>query len=186
MAVQLTFPGLYPVAEPATPLATPVTPLWGFPYISPRDRQQHARALGLAGEALCDSLLLRFGLLSLVPPDHLPYDRLIMTGGAQARLQVKTCAVPSGGLWCFTMRKGYQGSVVGTRPYALGDFDIGALVCLAANAVIFTTATGPWFRLTDHDVARAAADPRASLEEALTRIGISPTPTTPAMLPDAA
>ena len=131
MAVQLSFPGFAPVTAPVATVSSTVAPLWTFPDITTRDRQQHARALGLAGEALCDSLLLRYGLLSLVPPDHLPYDRLIMTGGAQARLQIKTSAVPTGGLWCFTMKKGYQGSVVGTRPYAPGDFDIGALVCLS-------------------------------------------------------
>lgn len=186
MPVQLTLPGLGTTTPPADATPDGPAPLWSFPNISARDRQLHARALGRAGEALCDSLLLRHGLMPLVPPDHLAYDRIVMVGGKQARLQIKTSAVATTGTWSFTMKKGYQGSVIGTRRYAPDDFDIAALVCLSANAVHFTTDPGPWFRLSHHDVERAAADPRASLEQALADIGISPTPTAPTALTIAA
>lgn len=179
MPIQLSFPELTPLIPLTEPANASAVHLWHFPDISARDRQLHARAFGRAGEALCDSLLLRHGLLPLVPPDHLAYDRLVICGNSQARLQIKTVAVPTNGAWSFTMKRGYQGSAIGTRRYEPDDFDIAALVCLSANVVFFTSQSGPWFRLTDHDVARAASNPRESLEQALAEIGISPVPTAP-------
>lgn len=153
--------------------------LWNFPDISPKDRQLHARALGQAGEALCDSVLLRFGLLPMLPPEHLPFDRLLTAGDLTARVQIKTAAVPTAGTWSFSMKRGYQGSPSGTRAYQPGDFDIAALVCLSENSVIFTTQTGPWFRFSQAEVTAAARDPRATLAQSLADLGLSPPPSLP-------
>lgn len=177
MSFQPTLTGLHlcPTPQPAT---SPQV-LWNFPDISPEARQRHARALGQAGEALCDSLLLRYGLLPMVPPDHLPFDRLLTAGDLTARVQIKTTAVPTNGIWSFSLKKGYQGSPGGTRAYAPGDFDIAALVCLSENSIIFTTQAGPWFRFSQAEVAAAARDPRATLEQSLNDLGLSPPPSLP-------
>lgn len=172
MPVQLPLRGLelprvdHPAVQPAD--------LWNFPHMPAASRQNNARAIGAAGEALVDSILLRQGLLPVPAPEFLPYDRLVIFGDTAFFLQIKTCALPIGGSYSFSLTKGYQRSPTGIQAYAPGDFDIAACVCLQDNAVFFMPSGVHSKTLNAADVAALKVHPRDSLEEALISVGLMP------------
>lgn len=172
MAIQLTLRGLDLPVPPAA-LGT-ARDLWSYPDVPGTTISDNACLIGAAGEALCDSLLLRHGLLPMAVPGSLPTDRLVYVPGGLARVQIKTCSAPRDGAFNFNAAKGYRNSPQGARGYADDDYDILALVCLSENVIAFTSEVRAYHRVPVFAVPGLRADPRATLTEALIRIGLDP------------
>jgi hypothetical protein len=141
--------------------------LKSYPDVTPEALSRHARAIGAAGEALVDSLLLRHGLVPAVVQDGLPTDRLLQLPSAVARLQIKTRTRPGPTGYLFRMARGYRGNPGGRRPYDDADYDIAALVMLPLNLVYFTSRKGPQHLVTFAEIRRLHKAPLASLDTAL-------------------
>ena len=141
--------------------------LGAYPNVSPEALSRRARMIGLAGEALVDSLLLRHGLLPSPVPDGSSSDRLLPLARRTVRLQIKTRTRASARGYEFRMQKGYRGNPSGRRNYAPGDFDLAALVALPLNTVLFTAARGSQLLMPRAALARLAERPLASLDAAL-------------------
>lgn len=172
MAIQLTLTGL---ALPAPPAALETArDLWSYPDVPGATICDNACLIGAAGEALCDSLLLRHGLLPMSVPGSLPTDRLVYVPGGLVRMQIKTSSVPRDGAFNFNAAKGYRNSPQGARGYAEDDYDILALVCLSENVIAFTAEVRAYHRVPLFAVPGLRADPRATLTEALIRVGLDP------------
>ncbi|MFC3060004.1 hypothetical protein [Paenirhodobacter populi] len=180
----MTFQPLLPGLLPRPPLCLPPGShqLWSFPDLSRKDRCRHAKALGLAGECLVDSLLLRYGLSVMRLPEFTAVDRLILHPEQILRLQVKTTTVRQNGGWCVNAHHGYGRSPQGLRPYEPDAFDLLALVVLPENAVFFTAERRSRHRVRDTELAMIKADPRLSLEAAFWSLGLSvPGPDAPVL-----
>jgi len=141
--------------------------LASFPDVESITASRRARLLGLAGEYLVDSLLLRVGLFPSPMPDGAPSDRVIAFACRSIRLQIKTSAKPGPRGYTFRMQKGYRCSPAGRRPYAAGDFDIAALVALPHNAVMFSAAQSPTILMRFDSLGELKRTPLASLDQAL-------------------
>lgn len=141
--------------------------LESYPDVAPEALSRHARAIGAAGEAFVDSLLLRHGLVPAVLQDGLPTDRLIQLPGGVLRLQIKTRTRPGTSGFLFRMARGYRGNPAGRRPYDVSDYDIAALVMLPLNLVYFTSEKGPQHLVTFAEIRRLQKTPLASLDAAL-------------------
>ena len=170
MPVQFPLPGL---SLPCPPVSHPAeVQLSAYPAVSPAVLSRHAKLLGAAGEALVDSHLGRWGMLSLPVPESLPYDRLVVIGRTLLRVQVKTASVARGGAFNFEIAQGYRGAPAGVRGYAADAFDLLALVVLPHNAVAFTADLGRRHRLPVAAIPGLLAAPRASLARALDALGL--------------
>ena len=141
--------------------------LAAYPDVTSQAVCRRARLIGMAGEALVDSILLRHGLLPSPLPDGASADRMIPLARRSLRLQIKTRTRASARGFAFRMQKGYRGSPGGCRAYDADDFDIAALVALPLNIVRFTAERGPSLFLSLKDVASLRLDPLASLDRAL-------------------
>ena len=183
MPIQLLLPGLTPAAPP--PPAPPSDDLMMYPEVPSGTLSRHAKLLGRAGEALVDSFLGRWGLLSLPVPECQPFDRLLVIGGTALRAQIKTASVARDGHFNFEVSHGYRGSPTGVRGYAAGSFDLLILVMLPHNAVMFSADLGRRHRIAVTDIPRLQAAPRASLGRALVDLGLDAA-TCPGGEPDAA
>lgn len=137
-----------------------------YPDVSHDVRRANAKFIGAAGEYLVDSLLTRHGLTVWSAPDLHCADRLIELFGRAVRIQVKTVSAPVGGLCNFSMTCGNP-RAGGQKRYALGAFDIAALVVLSHNVVKFVPNRGRSFRISTMEFAELAADPIDSLEYSL-------------------
>lgn len=171
MPVQLPLTGLS-LPEPAPLAAADLSDLWSYPDLSTQTLCTHAKLLGHAGECLADSLLSRFGLLSIPLPEMSPADRLVLHPARPLRLQVKTTSTRRGTAWQFNIQRGYAHAPSGIRPYEAGAFDLLALVVLPENVVRFTAELRPRHRIAQAEIAALRAKPRASLEEALLSLGL--------------
>ncbi|MDG3042476.1 PDDEXK-like family protein [Roseicyclus marinus] len=138
-----------------------------YPNVSPDALSRHARAIGAAGEALVDSLLLRHGLTPATVQDGLATDRLLQLPGGVVRLQIKTRTSPGPTGYTFRMAKGYRGNPCGRRPYSTTDYDIAALVMLPLNLVYFTAEKAPQHLVRFSEIRRLHTSPLASLDVAL-------------------
>ena len=138
-----------------------------YPDVTPDVLCRHARAIGQAGEALVDSLLLRHGLVTAHLPDGNCADRLLLLPNRSLKLQVKTRTSPGSRGYVFRMQKGFRASGDGCRPYDVGDYDIAALVALPINAVMFTSDQGATLRIPHERIPQISADPLCSLASAL-------------------
>lgn len=177
MAIQLTLHGL---ALPVPPVTLEVArPLWHFPAVASATLCENAALIGAAGEALCDSILLRFGLLPMSVPGSMATDRLVHSPGGLFRLQVKAASAARDGAFHFVVSKGYRNAPRGIRGYDPDDYDMLALVLLSENVVAFTSEHRPSYRIRVAEIPRLRTDPRASLEEALLRLGLDPDPRAP-------
>lgn len=174
MAIQYRLPGLLP-PEPADPCRLgPGHALWSFPHVAAETLCAQANLLGCAGEALVDSLLLRHGLIPLAVPAGLAVDRIVIHPGGSFRLQIKTTATRREDGYAINAERGYRGSPQGRRGYEADDYDMLAIVALPDDVVRFTTDVRPRHRIFLSEIAGLRADPRASLEAALIRIGLDP------------
>ena len=172
MAIQLTLRGL--VLSTPPPAVLTARPLWGFPDIAAADLCENAVLVGAAGEALVDSLLLRHGLLPLAMPGSLSCDRIVWMPGGAFRLQVKTTVNARGGSFTFNAARGYRGAPQGRRAYGEDDYDVLALVALSEDVVAFTAEVRSHHRIPVAAVPGLRADLRATLTEALLRLGLDP------------
>jgi hypothetical protein len=100
----MTFQPLLPGLLPRPPLCLPPGShqLWSFPDLPREERCRHAKVLGLAGECLVDSILLRYGLSVMRLPEFTAVDRLILHPEQILRLQVKTTTMRQNGAWFST------------------------------------------------------------------------------------
>lgn len=146
--------------------------LWPFPEVPHYVLSRHAKMLGQAGEHLVDSLLCRYGLISLPVPEVLPVDRLVVHPDRLVRIQVKTSSSCRDGAYHFSLHKGYQRGPTGIKPYAPNDFDIAAFVVLPENVVLFTASKQASCRIPISEIAHLRARPRDSLDEALLELGV--------------
>ena len=137
-----------------------------YPDVSHDVRRANAKFIGAAGEYLVDSLLSRHGLTVWSAPDLHCADRLIELFGRAVRIQIKTVSAPVGGMCNFSMSCGNP-RAGGQKRYALGAFDIAALVVLSDNVVKFVPNRGRSFRISTTEFAKLAADPIGSLEHSL-------------------
>ena len=172
MPVQLPLTGLS-LPEPAPLASADLSDLWSYPDLSTQTLCTHAKLLGHAGECLTDSLLCRFGLLTIPLPELSSADRLVLHPARALRLQVKTTSSLRSGAWQFNIQRGYGHAPSGIRPYDAGAFDLLALVVLPENVVRFTAELRPRQRIAPAEIAALRADPRASVEEALLALGLT-------------
>ncbi|WP_323811304.1 hypothetical protein [Yoonia sp. 67-2] len=161
------YPTLHRLLDDSDLLHDALHDLGAYPNVASDAVCRRARLIGLAGEALVDSLLLRHGLHPSPLPDGASADRLIPLGQRTVRIQIKTRTHPGPRGYAFRMRKGYRGNPLGTRAYEVGDFDIAALVALPANVVFFTCAPGINLTVPLNAIPELAARPLASLDLAL-------------------
>ena len=176
MPHQMPLPGI-DLPVPLVPSATPDadrTALQDYPHVPSHVLCQNAKQIGGAGEALFDSLVMRYGLDSLPMPESAAFDRMLLVGNLSVRVQIKTTSVPVGRAYSFTMSKGYRGSPQGVRSYAAGDFDLAACVILPANAVWVTAEKREGYRVDVTAIPGLVADPFASLRRALADLGHAP------------
>lgn len=170
MPIQLSLPGLPPIAPKL--LNPRHNDLTTYPDVSSAILSRHAKLLGRAGEALVDSFLARWGILSLDVPECQPFDRLLLIEDVALRAQIKTASAARDGHYHFEVSHGYRGSPQGVRSYAAGSFDLLALVVLPHNAVMFCADPARRHRIAVGDIPRLQAAPRASLDAALSDLGL--------------
>ncbi|MFT2095825.1 group I intron-associated PD-(D/E)XK endonuclease [Acidiphilium multivorum] len=129
---------------------------------SPEPQRRHLPSTTLIGEAGANLILSRlqsWGIAAQPAMAGLPYDLIAdVPGFDMLRIQVKTRSRPNGKRCIFTMQRGHQRSRAGTFPYAPGDFDLAAFVCLSLSAVFFYAGPverislgTPWLRLPGID-----------------------------------
>ena len=141
-----------------------------YPFVTPEAISRRARMIGLAGEALVDSLLLRHGLQPASMPDGASADRLIPFARRSIRLQIKTRTQAGPRGYSCKMLKGYRNTPQGVRASDDGDFDIGALVVLPLNAVVFTASQHTHLTIPVSLFQKMASNPLRSLDIALTAL----------------
>lgn len=161
------YPTLHRLLDDSDLLHDALHDLGAYPNVTPAAVCRRARLIGLAGEALVDSLLLRHGLHPSPLPDGASADRLVPLGQRTVRIQIKTRTHPGRHGYTFRMRKGYRGNPRGTRAYDVGDFDVAALVALPENVVFFTCSKGLNLTLPLSTIPTLAASPLESLDWAL-------------------
>ena len=176
MAIQLILPGLSLPAATGPSATTTRSDLWHYPHLDTETLCAHACALGAAGEALVDSLLLRYGLIPLPVPPGFAADRLVLCAGHLLRLQVKTTSSLQEAGYCVNAQRGYRGAPQGRRDYGPADYDILAIVVLPEMVCRFSTDLRSRHRIAPGEIAGLRADPRASLAEALLHLGLDPDP----------
>ena len=147
-----------------------------YPDVTPDVLCRHARAIGQAGEALVDSLLLRHGLVTAHLPDGNCADRLLLLSDRSLKLQIKTRTSPGSRGYVFRMQKGFRASGGGCRPYEAGDYDIAALVALPINAVMFTADQSATLTIPHGCLPKISADPLCSLASALSDLDAAAAP----------
>jgi hypothetical protein len=164
------FPTLSDMLAPNAHFSESFNGLCQFPAIDSAIASRHARALGLAGERLVESILLRHGLFPAPMPDGSPSDLLIPLANMSLRVQVKTTTRCGPRGYTFRMTKGYRFSPAGCRPYEEGDFDIAAVVALPINTVMFTASQMTTLLMPFERIPLYQAQPLASLETALAEL----------------
>lgn len=174
MAIQLLLPGLVLPAPDMADLPPALPDLWGWPDVGAATLSAQACLLGAAGEALVDSLLLRYGLVPLPVPPGLAADRLVVHRGRLLRMQIKSTSSARDDGYAVNCERGYRNSPQGRRAYDVEDYDLLAVAVLPENVVWFTTDTRLRHRVSWGEVAALRARPRDSLEAALVALGLDP------------
>ncbi|AUM73998.1 group I intron-associated PD-(D/E)XK endonuclease [Paracoccus jeotgali] len=149
-------------------------PLRAYPEVEPNVISKRAREIGLSGELLVMSKLIRIGFTVLQPPDHLHHDLMMVWQNRLLRVQVKATTRPYKGAYRFTMSKGYRNNPLGTRPYERCDYDLAALVILPEECVFFTAERRERHCLPVSVIAQLRAHPTHSLFEALSELRQTP------------
>lgn len=148
--------------------------LWDFPNVSTEALHANAKWIGLAGESLVDSTLLRFGIYTTPLPETLPADRLLhYRPDLPLRLQIKTASQPRACGYCFNVMHGYHRTRSGVRPYEAEDFDLVALVLLPENVVKFSSEKRPSQVVSFREIDQLRRYPRRSLDRALDELGLT-------------
>ena len=173
MSLQPRLIGLEELFESHIP-PPPGHDLRNFPNVPRQALSANAKWIGLAGELLVESVLLRIGLVSAQLPEFMPADSIVYHPGALLRVQIKTCSKPRDGAFHFNVCKGYHRSPTGVRRYDRSDYDLLALVALSENVVKFTADRRQMQALLLADVPELRMYPRRSLDDALKAIGIQP------------
>lgn len=171
MPFQPSLPGL--LSRPPSCLPPGSHRLWSFPDLPGIECSRHAKILGLAGECLADSMLMRYGLSVMRLPEFSGVDRLILHPDRILRLQIKTTSTRRNGAWVFQIHHGNGRSPKGLRPYDPGAFDLMALVVLPENAVVFTAEARRSIRISDRELTALQRDPRGSLETAFRSLDLA-------------
>lgn len=144
-----------------------------YPDMTTEDLCRYAKFLGASAELLVDSLFMRLGERVFPMPEHERFDRaLMLPDGTAVRVQVKTRhSVSVGGDYVFNLRQRSERGATGRGPYDSCDFDILAMVVLSEGAVRFTADWQLRQVIYRSEIAELRRHPRASLDEALARLG---------------
>jgi len=148
--------------------------LRAYPEVEPNVISKRAREIGLSGELLVMSKLIRIGFTVLQPPDHLHHDLMMVWQNRLLRVQVKATTRPYKGAYRFNMSRGYRNNPLGTRPYERCDYDLAALVILPEECVFFTAERRERHCLPVSVIAQLWAHPSHSLFEALSELRQTP------------
>lgn len=170
MPVQPPLCGLEDLFEP--PSRTATSEIWDYPDVPADVLMANAKWLGLSGEHLVDSILLRFGLYTTPLPETLPADRMLFLPGGPLRVQIKTTSSLRVHGYSFCVSRGYHRAPSGVRPYEPSDFDLVALVVLPENVVKFSAEKRQSHTIAHREIPVLRAYPRRSLDHALTALGI--------------
>lgn len=146
---------------------TPTNDIRDFPNLSRDIMTRYGKWIGLSGEYLVDSILLRFGIYTSQLPEMLPADRIVYHPTGDLRLQIKTCCRARDGFFHFNLSKGYHRSPTGVKNYEDADFDLVALVALSENAVKFSANRQQSQRIAISEIETLRADPCGSLDLAI-------------------
>lgn len=169
---QLLLPGIrLPTRPPETRNAREA--LAAYPDIPTGDLCRYAKWLGASGEMTVDALLMRLGERIFPAPEHERHDRVwILPDGSPVRLQVKTrhTRTPAGD-YVFNLKQRSERGSTGRGPYSAADFDILAMVALPEMAVRFTADWQTRHTIYASEFEALRRTPRASLDEALMRLG---------------
>lgn len=152
---------------------TAIEDIRDFPNLSRDIMTRYGKWIGLAGEHLVDSILLRFGIYTSQLPEMLPADRIVYHPRGELRLQVKTCCRDRNGFFHFNLSKGYHRSPTGVKRYETDDFDLVALVALSENAVKFSASKQGGQRIAISEIQALRADPCASLDQAIDDLSLA-------------
>ena len=130
--------------------------------------------IGLAGEYLVMSKLIKMGYSCALSGNGEPYDILvdIPKAGIQ-KIQIKTKSKNSK-ILNYNFRRGYHGSKTGTYAYSDDDFDISAVVLLQESKVLFKYGVHDSISIRIEDFIREGAEEaslRKSIKEAIKESG---------------
>lgn len=174
MAIQLPLSGLV-LPVPVLPSSHPDrADLWDWPDVDAATLCAQACLLGAAGEALVDSVLLRYGLVPLPVPPGMAADRLVVHPDRLLRMQIKSTSSRREDGYAVNVVRGYRGSPQGRRAYDADDYDILAIAVLPEMVVHFTTECRGRHRVPWGEIAALRARPRDTLETALVALGLDP------------
>lgn len=178
MPLQPFLPGL---SAPAAPLCAShmSTSLLHYPDVSAKALCENAKTLGHASELLTDSVFARLGIPCASFAEYSRFDRMIWIDSTCLRVQIKGRHRMTDGAYHFDIKRGYQRGPNGTCAYDRADFDLLALVGLPDNIVKFTAHWAKSHVIGGHEIPRLRTCPGASLQQALTELGLAEAVTAP-------
>ncbi|MHA7888712.1 PDDEXK-like family protein [Roseicyclus sp.] len=171
---QLLLPGIILPTRPAEPRDARDA-LAAYPDMSTADLCRYAKWLGASAEMTVDALFLRLGERVFPAPEHERHDRVwILPDGTPLRVQVKTrhTRTPAGD-YLFDLKQASERGATGRGPYSATDFDILAMVALPEMVVRFTADWQTRHTIYANECPALRRHPRASLDEALMRLGFA-------------
>ncbi|MFY0624145.1 MAG: hypothetical protein JXQ89_20870 [Pelagimonas sp.] len=169
---QLLLPGITLPTRPAETRDAREA-LAAYPEMPTADLCRYAKWLGAAAEMLVDALFMRLGERIFPAPEHERHDRvLLLPDGSPVRIQVKTRhTTNSSGDYVFNLKQRSERGATGRGPYSAADFDILAMVALPDMAVHFTADWRTRHTIYASEFPELRRNPRATLDEALMRLG---------------
>lgn len=169
--MQLSFPN---VVLPLRPAETRDArrALSTYPDMPTSDLCRYAKHLGNSAELLVDSVFMRLGERAFPVPEHERHDRLlVLPDDTLVRVQVKARHTLTGGDYVFNLKQRSERGATGRGPYEVQDFALLALVVLPEAAVRFTADWHSRHVIHLSEIPALRRNPRASLDEALARLG---------------
>lgn len=169
--MQLSFPN---VVLPLRPAETRDArrALSTYPDMPTSDLCRYAKHLGNSAELLVDSVFMRLGERAFPVPEHERHDRLlVLPDDTLVRVQVKARHTLTGGDYVFNLKQRSERGATGRGPYEVQDFAVLALVVLPEAAVRFTADWHSRHVIHLSEIPALRRNPRASLDEALARLG---------------
>lgn len=130
--------------------------------------------VGLAGEYLVMSKLIKMGYSCALSGNGEPYDILVdVPKVGILKIQIKTKSKNSK-ILNYNFRRGYHGSKTGTYSYSEDDFDISAVVLLQEGKVLFKYGVHDSISIRIEDFVRNGAEESSfkfAIKEAIKKRG---------------
>lgn len=169
--MQLSFPNVILPLRPAETRDARAA-LAAYPDMPTSDLCRYAKHLGNSAELLVDSVFMRLGERAFPVPEHERHDRLlVLPDDTLVRVQVKARHTLTGGDYVFNLKQRSERGATGRGPYEVQDFAVLALVVLPEAAVRFTADWHSRHVIHLSEIPALRRNPRASLDEALARLG---------------